>query len=479
MHTIKHIARRVVPSRSFPLLASSLLRFPLLGLSLFVLPLFTVVALGYSASLRAADSNVELARSEAVDYALINVHVLTMDDDSIRQDHAVLVSDSYIEAVIPMADYEPDARRTEIDGQGQYLLPGLAEMHGHVPPLTQPQYLDDTLLLYVAGGVTTVRGMLGHADQLQLKDDIEQGTRLGPTLYLAGPSFNGNTVASAEQARHMVSEHHQAGWDLLKVHPGMGLAEFEAMAERANELGIDFAGHIPEAVPLDVAMAAGIRTIDHLDGYMEFIGATDREISDAEIAELVELTLAHNVGVVPTQALWATLIGAADPDQLGQYEEIKYMPQRVRDGWQRYLDEAPNSRYYSGETADIHQRNRQRLLAAMQDAGVEILMGTDAPQVYSVPGLGLTRELAMMEEAGMTPYEILYSGTVAVGRYFAEYDTFGKVAEGHRADLVLVRDNPLVNLHTLSEPNGVMVRGQWLSRDLLDEKLADIETAHR
>lgn len=427
------------------------------------------------------------AAATAAEYVFTNVGVVTMGDAGVLEDHAVVVRDDRIMAVMPMADFreanDQFADAAVIDGRGHFVMPGLAEMHGHVPPTQSdnfPQrYLDDTLFLYLAGGITTVRGMLGHDDQLQLKRDVETGARLGPTLYLAGPSFNGNSVNSPEQAQTMVREHHQAGWDLLKVHPGLELAEFEAMAERANALGIDFAGHIPQDVPLDVAMELGIRTVDHMDGYIEFVDATDRAITDDEIDTLVQLTLQHDVGVVPTQALWATLIGAADRDALEQYDEIKYVPQQVRDGWQNYLDNAEESRYYSGETAAIHQRNRQQLLVAMQDAGVEILMGTDAPQVYSVPGLGLRHELAMMEDAGMSPYAILYSGTVAVGRYFSDRDTFGKVEEGHRADLVLVEDNPLENLQTLSHPAGVMVRGRWMSRSMLDEKLAEIEAAYQ
>lgn len=439
--------------------------------------------------------------STAAEYIFTNVHVISMSSDESAnaadsaqtlRDQAVIIAGDRIQAIVPMTDFDAatdimtestPSKPVIIDGQGRYLLPGLAEMHGHVPPLEDARYpsryLDDTLLLYLAGGITTVRGMLGHADQLQLKEDIENGARLGPNLYLAGPSFNGNSVDSVEQVRNMVTQHHAAGWDLLKVHPGLQLAEFEAMAERANQLGIDFAGHIPEQVPLDVAMALGIRTIDHMDGYIEFVGATDRAIEDAEINTLVNLTLQHEVGVVPTQALWATLIGAADHDQLKQYDEVKYMPPEVREGWQDHLERVPRSGYYSGEHAALHQHNRQRLLAAMQAAGVEILMGTDAPQVYSVPGLGLVRELAMMEDAGMSPYEVLYSGTVAVGDYFAEYDNFGQVREGYRADLILVDENPLTQLATLGRPAGVMVRGQWLDRDTLDEKLAEIETAYQ
>lgn len=426
---------------------------------------------------------VVAAHAEAQNIVFTNVHVVPMDEEQVLKDHAVVISDDRITAVVPMDGFQPPQDATLIDGEGRYLLPGLSEMHGHVPPRQSEQfpqrYLDDTLFLYLAGGVTTVRGMLGHDDQLQLKDEVASGTRLGPTLYLAGPSFNGNSVQSPEQARQMVQQHSEAGWDLLKVHPGLELEEFTALAEEAERLGMPFAGHIPQSVPLDRAMELGIRTIDHLDGYLEFIDARDRVASDEELRSLAELTKQSGVGVVPTQALWATLIGAADPEQLSQYDEVRYMPQSVVNGWQRYLDNAAESRYYSGESAAVHQQNRQRLLQILHQEGVEILMGTDAPQVYSVPGLGLKHELAMMEAAGLTPYEVLRTGTVAVGQYFQDQDTFGQIRPGHRADVLLLADNPLLNLSTLSHPEGVLVRGRWLDRDELDQGLAEIEAAYQ
>lgn len=423
------------------------------------------------------------APTYAADYVFTNVNVIPMGEEEVLSEHAVVVRGDRIIEVTSMRDVSIANNATVIDGRGRYLLPGLAEMHGHVPPQQSERfpsrYLNDTLFLYLAGGITTVRGMLGHADQLQLIQDVESGARLGPTLYLAGPSFNGNTVGSPEQARAMVREHKEAGWDLLKIHPGLSLDEFTAIAEEANAAGIDFAGHVPAAVPLDQAIRSGIRTIDHIDGYIEFVDATDREITTEELQILIDLTLEHGVGVVPTQALWATLIGAAERSDLESYEEIKYMPPTVLAGWQQQLDNLQDSNYHTGETAQIHQQNRQRLLSAMSNAGVEILMGTDAPQVYSVPGLGLKHELAMMEDAGLSPYQVLYTGTVAVGRYFAEHDTFGQVAAGHRADLILTSANPLQDLSTLSEPLGVMVRGRWLTRAMLDEKLNELEAAYQ
>ncbi|MEN3158585.1 amidohydrolase family protein [Alkalimonas sp. NCh-2] len=409
------------------------------------------------------------------------VQVLPMDSDQVLSNQRVLVKGDRIVAVAAAAELEIPQGATVIDGQGRYLLPGLAEMHGHVPPTVDfsgmpARYLDDVLLLYVAGGVTTVRGMLGHEHQLRLKDDIATGKRLGPTLYLAGPSFNQHTVTSPEQARERVRQHKSEGWDLLKIHPGLSLEQYQAIADEAKMQGIDFAGHVPEAVGVEQAIQLGSRTIDHLDGYMAALGGFDTPLTEQDMAELVALTKAHQVAVVPTQALWETIIGAADRELLESFDELKYMPTRVLSGWRRYLDAASGA-YYTGETAAIHAENRQRLLSALYQAGVTILMGTDAPQLFSVPGLSLRRELPLMAAAGMSHYDILRSGTVLVGEYFAEQDTFGLVKAGHRADLLLVDANPLDDLSALYQPAGVMVRGQWLSRAELDAKLAEIAAA--
>ncbi|WP_218573472.1 amidohydrolase family protein [Rheinheimera lutimaris] len=411
------------------------------------------------------------------------VHVLPMDSNQLLRNQRVVVQGDRIVAVGPSAELAIPQGATVIDGAGRYLMPGLAEMHGHVPPLADfsgmpARYLDDVLTLYLAGGVTTVRGMLGHDQQLRLKDDIASGKRLGPTLYLAGPSFNQHTVTSTEQARERVRQHKQQGWDLLKIHLGLSLTHYQAIADEAKQQGIDFAGHVPQDVGIEQAILLGSRTIDHLDGYMAALGGFDKELSEADMAPLVALSKQHNVAVVPTQALWQTIIGASDARQLQGYDELKYMPARVIAGWQRYVQQ-PGGAYYSGDTAVLHAQNRQRLLQALHEAGVTILMGTDAPQLYSVPGLSLRRELPQMAAAGMSNYDILRSGTALVGEYFADKDRFGQVKAGQRADLLLVEGNPLDDLSVLYQPAGVMVRGRWLSRATLDSKLADIAAARQ
>lgn len=411
-----------------------------------------------------------------------NVSVIPMDSELILEDQTVVIEGDRIVQIAPSSEVNAASNATIIDGDGKYLMPGLAEMHGHVPP-TDPgpdapdyfdnKYVESTLFLYISAGVTTVRGMLGYENQLELKERVNSGELVGPNLYLAGPSFNGNTISSPDQAAERVREHKEEGWDLLKVHPGLSLEEYDAMAETAHEVGITFGGHVPADVGVIHAIESGQITIDHVDGYVNYLQQFEGEEMDEKMAEVIQLTKEHNVWIVPTMALWETIIGAADYEAMKQYDELKYIPAAVK---QNYFDfaESPQSGY-SSDDPQQHAELRTQILSEMNKAGVKILMGTDAPQLFSVPGISIHRELPHMKAAGMSNYKIIESGTKNVGEYFAEWDEFGTIAEGQRADLILLDGNPLEDLSHIKDHSGVMVQGKWYSREMIDEKLAEIE----
>jgi imidazolonepropionase-like amidohydrolase len=110
----------------------------------------------------------------------------------------------------------------------------------------------------------------------------------------------------------------------------------------------------------------------------------------------------------------------------------------------------------------------------MSDAGVTILLGTDAPQVFSVPGFSLFHEMRDMVEAGMTPLQVLHSGTVAVARHLGVAGEAGTIAIGKRADLILLDANPLEDIANMEKRSGVIVNGRWLSRADIDRTLDEI-----
>ena len=432
--------------------------------------LFFVMACSASAS--------QTASSDIV--AFTGVTLVPMDSERLVENQTVVVQGDRIVTVGNADEVEVPEGALVIDGSGKFLMPGLAEMHGHIPPPNAPQaFTESVLFLYVANGITTVRGMLGWPNQLDLRAKANAGDIVSPTLYLAGPSFNGNSINSPEEAIEKVRQQKEEGWDLLKVHPGLTLEEYDAMARTANELDIRFGGHVPAEVGLLHALEMNQETFDHLDGYVEYLNTiNEMEVDEAALADIVRRSKEAGAWVVPTMALWELIYGTIDLETVQGYDELQYMPPDQVQQWvnmhQQRLSSADRDPIAAQRVIDA----RMEVLRALNEGDVPILMGTDAPQQFSVPGFSLHRELKRMEAAGMTPYEIIESGTSNVGRYFAASDDFGTIAEGQRADLLLVNANPLDDVAHISERTGVMVRGRWLSEDDIQARLAEIASGY-
>lgn len=427
-------------------------------------------------------------------YAFTGVTVIPMDADGTLPDHTVMVRNGVIEAVGPDGEVSVPDEATVIEGEGRYLMPGLAEMHAHVPSQEDPprEDVEEILFLYVANGITTIRGMLGAAYQLDLREEIRRGEVLGPDFYVGAPSLNGNTAPTPDDAEARVREHHAAGYDFLKIHPGVPLDAWDRMVEVADEVGLTFGGHVPADVGIHHAIETGISTIDHLDGFveatridgLEFDGraARYRATDEGKLEALVEKIADHGVWLVPTQYLWNHLNGYVDPDSLLALPEFRYTSPGLRENYRERAESNRENPEITPESHEAHAEMRQDFLAAAHGGGAPILMGTDSPQLFNVPGFALHRELPLMADAGMSPYEVLLTGTRNVAEYVEESlgqaGDFGTVAPGNRADLVLLESNPLDDLAALQERVGVMVAGHWVPREEIDARLEAIAERH-
>jgi imidazolonepropionase-like amidohydrolase len=446
----------------------------------FTANLLTVLIIAV-AGLTMAQSGKEPNATKAPITAFVNVNVVPMDRERVVESQTVIIRNGRIAEIGPANKVKVPDGATRVDGAGKYLMPGLAEMHGHIPPPNAPKaYTESVLFLYAANGITTVRGMLGAPNQLELRDRANRGEIVSPALYLAGPSFNGNSVNSPEQAVSMVRSQKQEGWDLLKVHPGLTRDEYDAMAKTAKEVGIRFAGHIPAEVGLIHALEMGQETIDHVDGYIEYLNGEAGPLDEAKLADAVRRTKTAGAWIVPTMVLWETLIGYTDLNTLAAMPELKYAPPQQVEQWKTAHQNRLNQPNFDRKKAELIATNRMRILKSLHDGGVRILLGTDAPQQFSVPGFSIHREMAFMLKCGFTPYQIIQSGTKNVGDYFKGKDDFGTVEVGKRADLILVQGNPLKDVANIAKSAGVMARGKWMPeaeiRGKLDEIAASLRT---
>jgi len=403
-----------------------------------------------------------------------NANVITGNSDTVLRNQTVMIRGDRIEKVGSTGTVAVPDGAFSVDAARKYLMPGIGEMHGHIPPPNDPG-LERVLFLYVANGVTTVRGMLGFPNQLSLRERIEGGTLLGPTLYLAGPSFSGSSIHSAVQAEERVRQQKAEGWDLLKVHPGLTREHFDAMARTAREVGIRFGGHVPADVGLLHALESGLETVDHLDGYIEHLRGERVSIPERELRDVARRTREANAWVVPTMVLWETLLGVPALETLKSYDGLKYMPSSLVENWTAAHARRTGSADFSREEAIRIAENRKGLLRILSEERVKILFGTDSPQQFSVPGFSIYREFQAMQGAGLTTGQIIRSATANVGAYFSGKDKFGLVQPGMRADLILLDENPLADLQAVSKRSGVMLRGRWIPESEIQKRLRGLQ----
>jgi hypothetical protein len=218
----------------------------------------------------------------------------------------------------------------------------------------------------------------------------------------------------------------------------------------------------------------GQQTIDHFDGYIEHLGGTARPVSDEQIDKVVRLTKESGTWVVPTMVVWENLFGDTPNETVRTYPGLRYLPQELVRGWIDSHQRRLTNPEFDRAAARHLVENRMRLLRAMHQAGVRILFGTDAPQQFSVPGFSIHLEMQRMREAGMTPYDILRTATANAGQYFQDKDSFGTVSPGQRADLVLLKANPLEDIQSVAQQAGVMIRGRWLPEQEIKSRLDQI-----
>ena len=417
--------------------------------------------------------------------AFINVNVIPMSTETVIEEQTVIVEDGIITQIGGVDEVAIPEAALAVDGTDRFLMPGLAEMHAHVPD-TGSGELERYLSLFVANGVTTMRGMLGRPSHLELRRKLLDGEVLGPRLITSGPSLNGRSVSGEADARRQVREQASAGYDFIKVHPGLSAEEFTALAETANELGIPYAGHVPVAAGIATALELDMASIDHLDGYLVALLPPDshrsggyggffdvmlaQEIDAEKIAELAAATAASSTWNVPTQVLIEQRVDATPVEDLRSRPEMKYMPPATVENWVAAKNRQLAERGFDATTAALAIKLRRELILALHEAGAGLLLGSDAPQVFNVPGFSLHRELDVLVQSGLTPYEALATGTTAVAEFLGT--NTGSVAVGRSADLLLLDANPLEDIRNGRRIHGVMLRGQWLSAKRLDEMLA-------
>ena len=365
--------------------------------------------------------------------AFVGVNVVSMRTSTVDRERTVIIRDRRIVTIGPETSTPVPPDAFVVNARGGYLMPGLVDMHVH-------NAVRDGAL-YVPNGITTVRNMWGYPGLRDYASRVLREDLRAPTILNVSPGLDGRPASwpqtrfvddvakVGDTTRHVLSE----GWSALKIYDRVSSAAFDSIIAIGHAAGVRVIGHVPFSVPVERALASGQDEIEHLTGYESALGPRGWTVIDERrIPALVSQTVAAGTWNCPTLAIISELVRR----------------------------QAPGDR-------EVVVRNRRRFVKALHDGGARLLVGTDSGIDVVPAGSTIHVELAEFVAAGLTPYDALRAATYDAAESLGALDEFGTVAEGRRADLLLLDRNPLADVANVRPFRGVMVRGTWIPRSLL------------
>lgn len=439
----------------------------------------------------------------------IHANLIPMTSEIVLPDQTVVVQGKKITAVGPDNHTDIPQNARLIDCSNAYLMPGLADMHMHL----RYNWMSDAwpvspLKLYLANGVTTIRcfGSIGKSGRFGLawRREIDAGRLVGPRILTSGLNLRGHFKKNPE---HIVINHKYQGFDFIKIYSYVTRDEYHTILSTAKKLNFYTAGHIPFQVGLDGVLTEGMDEIAHIEEllwefsdfdrqryfesegewmtyvirqtfrqlkpYLE-LGPQDRDRRlDDMVAPVVRKLKGRDMPVCTTLVVDDVIVQKLfEPDLFLRKPEIRYMPNGYRE---RVLagKEKHQRQFKGGEVfAPFKYALDKKLLANFKDMGLPLLLSTDAGTggMGIVPGFSLHDELEILVENGFSPYEAIAAGTTVASKVVARMkgqDSFGVILPGKRADLILLKQNPLKDVSNTRKIRGVMAAGRWYDEEAL------------
>ncbi|WP_417458167.1 amidohydrolase family protein [Kordiimonas sp.] len=442
-----------------------------------------------------------------------NASVLDMETGALLPGYSILVEGGVIKAV---DKYLAPEGAEVVDASGLYAVPGMFDMHVHTmkmaPELMHP--------LFIASGVTAVRDMGGcigiddawvacEGDKRAWTSAVNAGTLVAPRYdHVTGLAMDGGSEIpdevskslggmNADGARARVHHDKALGIDFLKTYTNLPRESYFALADEAKKEGMYLAGHLPFAVSASEAVDAGQRSFEHGflfiwdcypgtaalreegDLYAMFTNEMRQKMikgHDAQMcADLYARMAASGTAIVPTHTTRKLDAFALDPTYRSD-ARLKYTPKPLRAIW---LDDADGMARRAGAGGQESYMGIYdfgiELTGEAHRAGVDVMLGTDAPDSFAFPGLGIHDEFAHLTRAGLSPIDALRAATTTPAKFLGLEGKAGTLTPGARADIVLLRADPLETVDALKEVETVVLAGAVYTREDLDGMLEAAE----
>ena len=424
-------------------------------------------------------------RAHAQIIAFDNVNVIPMESRGVKYHQRVIVDGERIIAIDPMKKPSNINVARTIDCAGKYMIPGLVDTHYHQRGTDPAEYA----LLYkllLANGITAVvsMGEDGGQDTIAIRQHANRSEVLAPIYYTAGPYLDGDTLKTQEDATEAVRYHQKRGYDFIKVHGNLPLAVYLKLLSEAELAGIPVIGHAQRQLPLEYSLR--LAHIAHMEEIvMIFSDDANFVIADVDASQARKIAQQiRDSGVIVSPTL-TILAGIENYTDDARFEALKKRPVTAYLSRSEYENYTTAGKEYRSELILSKKgregvakliKNTRVLTRALHAAGVPMLVGSDNFGMQ-ITGFSYHDEMEAMHKAGMPAYDVLNAATVGSARYLKRQASAGTISIGKKAEFILLSANPLRDIRRTRDVQGVMLKGQWLDKKMLDQGLQEVAAA--
>jgi hypothetical protein len=402
-------------------------------------------------------------------FLITNVNVIPMNQDTILVDKMVYIKEGIIQEI---ADNINVKEVEIIDAENKYLTPGLIDMHVHL-------WDRHELGLYLSNGVTAVRNLWGMPMHLRLKEDIKNDKIISPMFFttgpkLTGPDFLGDDnlqLTDSSEAKEKVISYKKRGYDFIKTYYGLTEDLFDAVVEQATISDMDIIAHPSQKVPYSYHFNPQIKSIEHVEDIIQ--QPLKFKLDTLKLEEVIrDFEKSKHSSFSPTLTVYNNIYQMLIDDQILESEQLQFINPLIK----KVDSKAQFERWNTAKQRDssiVKTIKKQhdfhlKIIRKLHKAGVTFISGTDAGIGVTIPGFSIHQELAFYKEAGFSNYETLKTATINASKTHTIMNNMGTIEVGKIANLIVVDDNPLLDLSVLKKPTTVFIKGRKLNRKTLD-----------
>ena len=446
-------------------------------------------------------------------YVIENINIID-PIDGLSSNKTVVITKNKITEIFNSNEIKVSKKNKIFNGEAKFLIPGLWDAHVHFA--YQTELADSMMDLFLLHGITSLRDTGGPFDFVnRYKQNSLENPKTKARLKIAGPLLDGkfNVYDGSDHTHPVLSIKNvddnelrknvemliENKVDFLKAYEMLSPSQFKLLTELAKKNNLKLTGHVPLSINVEIASSSGLNSIEHfrnielsmtkmtndllkerkeiLKNKSALRGASLRSLlhnrqrmrsiynlDSSKIKNVVDILAKNDTWQIPTLKLYKNF--ASKSYKSKQYDSyLNLLPKNIGENWRKTISQLEDNE--DKERMDF-TKWQSSMVKYMHKKGITFMAGTDTPIGFLVPGLSLHQEIEELTNSGLTNLEALKAATINPSKYFNLQDSLGRIKPNYIADLIILNQNPLIDIKNTRKISAVIKDGFFMNRKYLD-----------